>query len=100
MKKDNFFKRFGKAVANEIGSFFEALIHGDWKTKLSVVIMGAGNLLRGQIVRGVGFLAVELAFICFRPWARWARDLHTMSSSTRMYILTMTIPSRFCYTES
>lgn len=65
MKKDNFFKRFGKAVSNEIGSFFEALIHGDWKTKLSFVVMGAGNFLRGQVVRGVAFLAVELAFIWF-----------------------------------
>ena len=42
-----------------------ALIKGDWKTRLSAVIMGAGNLLRGQIVRGLAFLAAEAGFIVY-----------------------------------
>ena len=41
---------------NEIGYTFS---EGDWKTKLSFLIMGFGQLLRGQIVRGLSMLALE-----------------------------------------
>ncbi len=41
------------------------LTKGDWKSKLSLVIMGFGPLLRGQIVKGLAFLASELAFIFY-----------------------------------
>ena len=41
---------------NEIGYTFS---EGDWKTKLSFLIMGLGQLLRGQIVRGLSMLALE-----------------------------------------
>ncbi len=42
-----------------------ALIKGDWKTKVSFLITGFGQLARGQIVKGLGYLAVEAAFIWY-----------------------------------
>ena len=50
-----FFAWLGKDL-KEIGLTFA---EGDWKTKLSFLIMGFGQLLRGQIVRGVTMLALE-----------------------------------------
>lgn len=43
----------------------EALAKGDLFTKLSTVVMGLGNLVRGQIVKGIMFLALEIYFIIF-----------------------------------
>lgn len=57
----NFFKALGNNI-KEIGTTF---ISGDWKTKVSYLIMGFGPLLRGFIARGIAFLAVEIAYICY-----------------------------------
>ncbi len=50
-----FFRWLG-ADLKEIGLSFA---EGDWKTKLSFLIMGFGQLCRGQIVRGLAMLALE-----------------------------------------
>ena len=57
----NFFKALGNNI-KEIGTTF---VSGDWKTKVSYLIMGFGPLLRGFIARGIAFLAVEIAYICY-----------------------------------
>ena len=56
-----FFKWLGKYLA-EIGATFA---QGDWKTKLSFVIMGFGQILRGQFVRGISLLALEGGLLYF-----------------------------------
>lgn len=67
---------FFKSIPKNISSFFRNLGNGFRKfgltfakggilTKLSYVIMGAGNLFRGQIVRGFLFLAAEIAYIWY-----------------------------------
>lgn len=43
----------------------KALLNGNAKTRSSCVIMGMGNLLYGQIVKGLLFLIMEVAFILF-----------------------------------
>ena len=57
----NFFKALGNNL-KEIGVTFA---EGDWKTKVSFLIMGFGPLMRGFIARGLAFLAAEIAFICY-----------------------------------
>ncbi len=57
----NFFRWLGKDL-KEIGITFR---EGDWKTKLSFLIMGFGQLLRGQIVRGIAMLALEGGLLYF-----------------------------------
>ncbi|MBQ4434656.1 MAG: sugar ABC transporter permease [Clostridia bacterium] len=52
-----------KTVGNEIADIAATFIHGDWKTKLSFLVMGFGNLARGQILRGLLFLLFEAVFI-------------------------------------
>ena len=43
----------------------EAIRKGDIFTKLTCLIMGAGNLARKQIIQGLLFLAGELAYIFY-----------------------------------
>lgn len=43
----------------------KALLNGNAKTRSSCIIMGMGNLLYGQIVKGLLFLVMEAAFILF-----------------------------------
>lgn len=42
-----------------------AITKGDLMTKLSMLIMGAGNIARGQIIKGFMFLAIEISYIMF-----------------------------------
>ncbi len=51
-KSGNIFVNIGKTFKN-----------GDVLTKLSFFIFGIGNIFRGQIIKGLLFLAAEFAFI-------------------------------------
>ena len=42
-----------------------AITKGGMETKLSMVLMGFGNIVHGQIVKGLIFLAAEVAYIAF-----------------------------------
>ena len=57
--------KFFKALGNNIKEIGTTFVSGDWKTKVSYLIMGFGPLLRGFIARGIAFLAVEIAYICY-----------------------------------
>ena len=43
----------------------EAWEYGDTFTKLSFFILGAGNIARKQIVKGLIYLAMELGFLFY-----------------------------------
>ena len=42
-----------------------AIREGGLETKLSMVLMGFGNIVHGQIIKGLLYLAVEVAYIVF-----------------------------------
>ena len=42
-----------------------ALKNGSAATRISAVFMGAGQIFRGQIVKGALYLAMETAFVLF-----------------------------------
>ncbi len=46
-------------------TFRAACKHGDIWTYLSFVVLGLGNLVRGQIVKGLCWLLVEVSFVAF-----------------------------------
>ncbi len=54
-----FFQLLGRELADIVGTF----VHGDWKTRLSFVVMGFGNIARGQVLRGILFFIFEVVFI-------------------------------------
>lgn len=73
MKKTSF---AGSQVASQhknSQSFRMILKNGDWKTKLSFLIMGFGNLARGQVVKGLLYAGLELAFIWYMVTSGWQR---------------------------
>ena len=56
-----FFKWIGKDF-KEIGTTFK---EGDWRTRISYIIMGFGSLSRGAVLRGLAFLALEAGYIYY-----------------------------------
>ena len=58
-----FLKLCVTTVGREAKDIITTFIHGDWKTKLSYLVMGFGSLARGQILRGLLFLLFEVVFI-------------------------------------
>ena len=85
-----FFKKIGLAIAgffiaikDEIVDIVLTFVRGDWKTKISYVVMGFGNITRGQILRGLLFLAMEAVFIFYMVWgngASWLSQLVTLGT--------------------
>ena len=57
--------KIGQAVRKHFSLYPEALLHGDLFTRLAFVVFGAGNLFRGQIVKGLAFLLLEIGFIFY-----------------------------------
>ena len=58
-----FFKSLGLGIAKEFKFLTETFKNGSAPTKISYVVMGFGNLARGQILRGILFLLFEIVFI-------------------------------------
>ena len=56
---------FFKWLAADIADIGTTFTDGSWKTKLSYLIMGGGQLLRGQYARGIAFLALECGMLWF-----------------------------------
>ena len=58
-------KAFFVGIWNSLKDIGVTFVRGDWKTKISYFVMGFGNIARGQILRGLVFLALEAAFIVY-----------------------------------
>ena len=56
---------FFKWLGNDIKDIGITFAKGDWKTRISFLIMGFGSLLRGAWLRGVAFLGIQLAYIWY-----------------------------------
>lgn len=55
----------GKKIKEEACDIIHTFVHGSWKTRVSYLVMGFGNLARGQVLRGLLFLAFEVVFIFY-----------------------------------
>lgn len=77
------------AVIDEFKDIALTFVHGDWKTKVSYLVMGFGNIARGQVLRGILFLVFEIVFIVYMVVAGgyWLGKLPTLGtvSSTTVY---------------
>lgn len=58
-------KNFILGIARGLKDFAVGFAQGDAITKLSYLIMGLGNATRGQVIKGILFFAVEVAYIAF-----------------------------------
>lgn len=57
----SFFVRIGMSFVNLWKDFKE----GDWRIKLSFLIMGLAHMTNGQVVKGITYLGVEILFVLF-----------------------------------
>ncbi len=86
-----------KSKKNPVGKFFSGLgndlkelgltfTEGDWKTKVSYLIMGFGPLMRKQFVRGIAYLALEAVFIFYMAsfGVHYLKDLGTLGTIARV----------------
>ena len=85
----NFFKNifgavvgFFKGIGTEAADIWFTFVNGDWKTKVSYLVMGFGSIARGQVLRGVLFLAMEVIFIVYMIfWGfDWMSQLGTLGT--------------------
>lgn len=60
-----FLKKVFMGIGHGFQNFGHRFVKGDAGTKLSYIIMGAGNMLHGQIVKGLIFLAVEVSYFAY-----------------------------------
>jgi len=72
-------------AGKEIKTYFTVFIKGDIRTKLSYFIMGSGCILRGQIVKGFAFLALQSFYIVYMisfGWG-WIKLLPTLGIAVK-----------------
>ncbi len=58
-------KKIGLFFYNDFIDLIDTFKNGDWKTRISYVVMGYGSIRRGQILRGILFFAFEAIFIVY-----------------------------------
>ncbi len=90
----NFFVGIGKAIAafflwigRDIKDIGVTFVQGDWKTKISFLIMGFGNFARKQYARGVAFLLGEVGFIYYmmKIGSKYLADFGTLGTKEAYY---------------
>lgn len=64
-------KKLFEALLDDIKEIGTTFAEGDIKTRLSFVIFGLGPLLRGQIVKGLAYLAAEAGIIWYIAAFGW-----------------------------
>ena len=83
------FQKIGRGVKNlgiKIGDgckdIYNTFVHGSWKTRVSYFIMGFGNLAAGQVLRGLLFLFMQLAFGFYMGFsgAHWLSKFGTLGT--------------------
>ena len=57
--------RFFKSIGDFFVGIWQIMRHGNWKTRLSFLIMGFGCFMYGQALRGSLYLLLEIGFILY-----------------------------------
>ncbi len=72
-------------AAHKVVAVGRAARHGDARTRLTFVFMGAGSLLRGQIGRGVLYLLAQVAYLAYMVLFGWqyVSQLGTLGTVTQ-----------------
>lgn len=58
-------------VGRQFAGVGRAARYGDWRTRLTFLVMGAGSLTRGQVVRGLLYLLVQVGYIAYMVLFGW-----------------------------
>ena len=82
VRRNNALKGKKKIVIGEEITLGKALKNGNTATRSSCLIMGLGNFLQSQVIKGLLFLLMEVSFILFMVGrgTRCLRDLITLGT--------------------
>ena len=58
-------KPWTRILGENLAEIGATVATGDWKTKVSCLILGFGPIMRGQVAKGLIFLLLEVAFIAY-----------------------------------
>lgn len=61
----NFFKKAFLGIGHSFANYGKRFAKGDWATKLSYIIMGAGNASKGQYIKGLLYFLVEVGYAAY-----------------------------------
>lgn len=64
-KIGKFFKNLGLKIADNVVDLWNTFKNGSWSTRVSFLVMGFGNFVHGQWLRGLLFLLMQGAFITY-----------------------------------
>lgn len=83
-----FFANLFKKIVGEFKFIGTTFIRGSWKTKVSYVIMGFGNISRGQVAKGLLFFFFEAIFVFYMitSGGYWLSKLGTLGEATQMQV--------------
>ena len=94
--------RAGRKVVSPLTDAYDAARNGDWRTRLSFLIMGFGHLTRRQILRGCLYLLYEILFIVFMVLVG-GPNLKSMGSLGQMAVTNINVGGfqiQFSYDDS
>jgi arabinogalactan oligomer/maltooligosaccharide transport system permease protein len=92
-KKDGIGK-WAAGIGKDIGEIGRTFAEGDWTAKVSFFIMGFGQLLHKQLLRGILFLAIEVLFIYYMATfgAQYIAKLPTLGTTATYTDKTGVVP--------
>lgn len=72
-----------KSIGSQTKELLDSFIKGNIGNKLSFFIMGAGNLLNGQLIKGFLYLSTQIAFILYITGFGWqyVKDIGTLGTN-------------------
>jgi len=84
-----FIKNLVVGIAKFIKDVIMTFVKGSWKTRLTYLVMGFGNLAHKQFLRGLLFLAFEAAFIFYMIFAGgyWLSKIGTLGDVSTHRVL-------------
>ncbi len=83
-KVSNSMVTFFKSIKESFLELGNAFVHGDYKTKLSFIVMGFGCITRKQVIKGLLYLILEIAYILYFIFFGWTylKDFGALGTST------------------
>ncbi len=78
--------KFFSWLGNDLKEIVLTFTEGDWKSRVSYLIMGFGPIMRKQFLRGFAFLAMEVLFVLYMVGFGWhyLKDVGTLGTVARV----------------
>lgn len=86
------FRKVARKIANPFFVIKDCIVHGNWSTRLSFIIMGMGHFTRRQVIRGIFYLVFEIAFF-FYFFSFGINQLKYLSSLGQLAQVSYSVPA-------